>query len=793
MRPNFTLGGLFALLIALSFSAAHAELLGKPKPAMAHGVTWTLVEQEVMGQPGETVMVHITGEIPEGWHTYSLLKYKLGPQSTVVTAEPKELVSVDVPQVSYDPKPFNDKRSAEAFGIPVVEAFENKVTLAIPLKVAAGATGDSIKVALKVLSTICDKDNCLPQTTTQLEPVVLLKKKVGEPETVLTFKHAGRGELDWSLADQSAKISGAAGSKVFLDVEVMIKNEWHTFDTTQDARLKYTPVTRFSVEPKEAVSIDGDVTADRMPKSVPDETQGGVSARIFEDKVRFRIPVRINSKAPCGLITLKLHVASQACKQQCKQVNSSFESAIVVEGTPTSSGACATPASKSGVDFSQGLLAFLLSAAAAGAISLLTPCVFPMIPITVSFFTKRNHVSHTRAVRDALIFSSGIIFTYVGLAFFLELVFGKNIRELATSAWMNLAIFGVFVALALSLFGFYELQLPSGLINRLNKSAHGGDSIFGLLLMGLVFTLTSFSCTGPFVGTVMLYAVNGDWVWPLLGMTVFATVFAAPFFFLALFPTALKALPKSGGWLNSVKVVMGFVEIAAALKFLSSADLVWHLEIVTHERFVIAWIVLAVAAAAYILGIYKFPHDTPLKKRSAIRIGFSAMFLVVAGLLAGDLAGYSGTLGEFFGTFPPPREYPPSTTDDWESGMAAARKAGRPVFFDFTGFTCVNCRLMEGGMFKRREVEDLLKNYVVVRLYTDAENPEEEKKRSKRNSLEQENRFKQQTLPFYAIVSPSGEVLDTFPEGYTTDVDKFTKFLKRGLPNQASAQATAQN
>ncbi len=780
MRTFHSISALSAALVIISIMSPNVLALdfGEKSKASAKGVTWSLVEQEVEGQPGSTVTVHIVGVIPEGWHTYSLLKYKIGPQSTVITVDPKESATVDVDNVSYEPKPFNDKRSAEAFGIPLVEAFEKKVTVTVPIKLAASATGETVKLTLSVKSTICDTDNCLPQTTTVFTPVVSLKKKVGNVEKDKTFQHAGRGEVDWALADQDLKVTAPAGGTIYLTVEGMIKSGWHTFPTKQDA--KFVAVTAFSVQPKEVVGIDGEAEADRPAKIELDDTLTPPSnIGIYEDKVRFKIPVCISTTTPLGTMTLKLAIESQACNKVCKRSTAYFDVTVTVteKGEPI---ALKTP-TPSNIDFSQGLLAFLLSAAAAGAISLLTPCVFPMIPITVSFFTKRNHVSHSHAVRDAMIFSSGIILTYVGLAFGLEVLFGKNIRELATNPWMNLAIFGVFMVLACSLFGFYELQLPSGLINRLNKSAHGGDSIFGLLLMGLVFTLTSFSCTGPFVGTVMLAAVKGDWVWPLLGMTVFATVFAAPFFFLALFPTAIKSLPRSGGWLNAVKVVMGFVEVAAALKFLSSTDLVWHWGIITHEVFICIWIALTLATVAYILGIVRFPHDTKLKKIGGSRIAFASIFIVIAGLLVADLSGNDKALGAFIGTFPPPRPYPPSTTDDWESGMAAGRKAGKPVFFDFTGFTCVNCRLMEKGMFTRKEVDDILKNYVVVRLYTDANNSPEEIARSAKNVAEEVKRFNNSTLPFYAIVAADGTILNTFPEGYTTDVDRFTLFLKSGL------------
>ena len=534
------------------------------------------------------------------------------------------------------------------------------------------------------------------------------------------------------------------------------------------------------------------IRADRDP--IVEFDSFGKKVNTFVDKVVFSVPVFLNATLAPGVHPFKLDIASQACSEgengRCKQMRGVIEGEVTIaEGKA----AVVSPSvsDDSGITLDKGLWAFLWTAALYGAISLLTPCVFPMIPITVSFFTKREHVSHFHAVRDALIFSFGIIFTFVGLGFFLALVMGQSVRNLAANPWMNLGIFAVFMVMAGNLLGYYELQIPSGILNALNKKASKGNSVFSLLLMGLVFSLTSFTCTGPFVGTVMVWAVNGgNWLWPMLGTAVFATVFAAPFFLLALFPTALKSLPKSGGWLNSVKVVMGLVEIAAALKFLSSADLVWHWGFLTRAVFVCVWLVLAAATVAYLLGYIKFPHDTPLKKMSATRKAFAGVFCVLAIMLVGDLTG-KDAMGEFVSSILPPREYPPLLTDDWESGIAAGKKAGKPVFFDFTGLTCVNCRKMENGMFKRKEVEELLNNFVVIKLYTDVKKPEEGKLRSERNSKDQVARFHNDALPYYAIVEPSGRLLGDFPDGYTEDVEKFTTFLKRSLAAQTAPPAAA--
>ncbi len=795
MRHYYKLSAFCAISLALLHASAHAIV--SPLDSKARGVTWTLVEPEVVGTPGETVIVHIKGEIPKGWHTYSLKKYKLGPTSTEIRVEPSDLAGLVAESVSYDPKPKPDVKTREIFGLDTdVESFEGSVVISVPLKIAATATAESIKVSLFVTSAICDENTCKPKTDTELSPIVILKKKVSEGAAGnFTFTHtpgATHRTLEWTLADSQKKLNLRAREGVVLQVECMIENGWHTFATKQDPQTRNAAITEFSIDPKLGSIDTNKIRADRDPVVVFD-TEGG-KVDTFNDKVVFSVPVYINANLAPGTYPFTLNIASQACSEgengRCKQMRGAVSGEMVIgEGKAAVVNSGGSDAD--GISLDKGLWAFLWTAALYGAISLLTPCVFPMIPITVSFFTKREHVSHLHAVRDALIFSFGIIFTFVGLGFFLALVMGQSVRNLAANPWMNLGIFAVFIVMAGNLLGYYELQVPAGILNALNKKASKGNSVMSLLLMGLVFSMTSFTCTGPFVGTVMVWAVNGgNWLWPMLGTAVFATVFAAPFFLLALFPTALKSLPKSGGWLNSVKVVMGLVEIAAALKFLSSADLVWHWGILTRTVFVVVWLVVALLTVLYLLGYIRFPHDSQLKKVSWVRKAFVGVFCGLALLLVADLTGKEA-MGEFISSILPPREYPPMTTDDWESGIAAGKKAGKPVFFDFTGVTCVNCRKMENGMFKRKDVEELLKNYVVIRLYTDVANTHEERLRSERNSKVQLDRFHTETLPYYAIVEHDGKLLGDFPEGYTQDVDKFTTFLKQALAARTAVPAAA--
>jgi thiol:disulfide interchange protein DsbD len=461
----------------------------------------------------------------------------------------------------------------------------------------------------------------------------------------------------------------------------------------------------------------------------------------------------------------------------------------------------------------QGLFAFLGVAALAGFLALLTPCVYPMVPITVSFFTKRTQTSRRRSLRDAALYALGIILTFTGIGVVASVAFGASaIQDFATNPIVNLAIAGLFVVLALNLFGLFEIQVPTSLLNRLNRKAQqDGDSVSGVILMGLVFSLTSFTCSVPAVGAILgLAGGGGDWVWPLLGMLVFSSVFAAPFFLLALFPALLKSMPKSGGWLNAVKVVMGFMELAAAIKFLSNADLVWSWGVFTRELFLAIWIAIAVLTTVYLLGRFQLPHDSPVDKVGPIRVMFAVAMLSIAFWLGIGVLG--GSLGDL-DAFVPPQDYPGkgntsplaslmgagampgaaraeattgSTSSGWlidryDEALAKAKAMGKPIFVDFTGYTCTNCRWMEKHMFTRPDVVEMLNKYVLVRLYTD-----------RRDSINRFNRELQLSrlgtvaLPYYAIITPHDSIVARF--AFTREPDEFLGFLATGIEQKLAAR-----
>ncbi|TAL70832.1 MAG: DUF255 domain-containing protein [Bacteroidetes bacterium] len=451
---------------------------------------------------------------------------------------------------------------------------------------------------------------------------------------------------------------------------------------------------------------------------------------------------------------------------------------------------------------SEGILSFLWFAMTAGAFALLTPCVFPMVPITVSFFTKRAEKKKGKGLRDSFVYALGIITTFTALGFILALIFGATgIQDFATNPWINIFIAGIFIVFAFNLFGAFEIQLPTGLMNRLNMKSQG-SGITSVLLMGLTFSLTSFTCTVPFVGSALISASGGEWFYPIIGMLGFSTVFAAPFFLLALFPTAMQSLPKAGGWMNNVKVVMGFLEIAAAMKFISNVDLVWGLGIMPRDLFIAIWIACGLLITVYVLGIYRLAHDSAVESVKSMRILFALIFAAITFYLMSGLFGKP--LGELDAFLPPPdyeqiigREPANSRNnindsnlynavekgkkingDEWLSdykfAVTEAKRLNKPLFIDFTGYTCTNCRWMEINMFAKPSVSSLIGNFVKVRLYTDRRG--EPYEGNKRMQME---RYGSIELPLYVILTAEEKVIGT--KAFTRDENEFVRFMKKAL------------
>ncbi|MBT5440786.1 MAG: DUF255 domain-containing protein [Candidatus Marinimicrobia bacterium] len=513
----------------------------------------------------------------------------------------------------------------------------------------------------------------------------------------------------------------------------------------------------------------------------------------------FTAPILLNEDIPPGAYNLEVVVLFQVCNESlCYPPKEEFITVPITidSGDPREDRLSIVLVSdvfdKSGninleAAIDQGFFSFVLLAISMGFLALLTPCVFPMIPITVSFFTQQGESKQGKPLKNAIIYTLGIIATFSILGFILALTLGASgANQLASNPWVNLFIAALFIYFALSLFGMYEIEVPQKLRQfSLNQEGRGG--VIGTLFMAVTFTLTSFTCTVQFVGLLLVAASQGQWFWPMIGMIVFSAAFASPFFFLALFPQYLAKMPKSGGWLNSVKVVMGFLELAAAFKFLSNTDLVWGWGFFSHNAVLAVWAVLMLLVGFYLLGKIQLPHDSPLVSVSVPRLMLSAAFLTFGLYLTSGLFGQR-IHGIIYAYLPPIVEADTGAVStngnsmaedfkwyrDLEKGLSEAKVTSKPVFIDFTGYTCTNCRWMEANIFTKREVKDRFNEMILVQLYTDGGPNHRE------NQEYEIERFGTAALPFYVIISPNDEIITTFP-GMTRDLNNFLDFLDEGL------------
>ena len=470
---------------------------------------------------------------------------------------------------------------------------------------------------------------------------------------------------------------------------------------------------------------------------------------------------------------------------------------------------------------SKGLLSIFLFAFLSGFAALLTPCVFPMIPMTVSFFTKQSKTK-AAGIRNAIFYGVAIIVIYVILGLAVTSIFGADaLNALSTNVWFNLAFFLLLVVFAASFLGAFEIMLPNSWANKVDAKADKGG-LLGIFFMALALAIVSFSCTGPIVGSVLFTAATtGVSLAPIIGMFGFSLALALPFTLFAAFPGWLNSLPKSGGWLNTVKVFLGFLELAFAFKFLSNADLVLDLHLLERETFLAIWIAVFGVLAFYLFGKIKLPHDSDLPHLS---VGRLSLALIVLSFTIYLIPGLWGAPLKIISGFPPPMTYSESPHGvgftklgggtklaelpkgaeygphdipvflDYDTGMAYAKKVGRPVMLDFTGKACVNCRKMEERVWSKQKVLNILKNkIVVISLYVDfqKELPKDEQYVSKATGKKiktignkwsdfQITKYKANAQPYYVLIDNKGENLNKY-RAYNTDVDAYVNWLNEGL------------
>lgn len=652
----------------------------------------------------------------------------------------------------------------------------------------------------------------------------------------------------------------------YLVVDVNITKDWHIFSKDHDPNKSDfigMPTTLTVAKSKDFTAV-GKFT--ETPKAKVHNDEFGVSL-IFENKATFKQKIKVNQATVKGSFVLEGQVChdEKGCipfdkeftfelKDYLKETtnttlptttdNHSATDEITTEETQIDTPVVdnnsetvaastqeidkidATSSDDNSEKKSSTWVIFLLGFGS-GLIALLTPCVFPMIPMTVSFFTKQSG-SRRKGIINALTYGLSIILIYVSIGLALTLFLGKTgLNDLSTNIWMNLIFFAVFVIFAFSFLGAFEIQLPTKWVNNADKKADKGGLI-GIFFMAFTLSLVSFSCTGPIVGTLIVESSQTGLFGPTIGMLGFSMALALPFTLFAIFPGWLNSMPQSGGWLNSVKVVLGLLELALALKFLSGVDLAYNWGILTRELFIASWVVIFAIAGIYLLGKIRFSHDSPVEKLSVTRFMFAVAFLVFTVYL---IPGMFGAPLKLIDGVAPPRAHSEDhfkfvtgygteglreveTSDslyqyvsqmhevdggikvfhDLKLGEAYAKIVNKPILLDFTGYNCANCRRTESTVWTNDKIRPkLLNEFVIISLYVDDKTPLPAKDQVYSKILNSKKRYvghnwselqiqkyNQVSQPLYIVTDTDGNDL-TKPIGYTPDIDKYHSFLQEGL------------
>ena len=563
----------------------------------------------------------------------------------------------------------------------------------------------------------------------------------------------------------------------------------------------------------------------------------------FENKFTIKQKIQVTAATKIN-VTLNYQVCKEVCINQDKSFTFSLPAPEVAtekntESTPgetviptvdssqiapsdsvSTTLQVSTPKVKSHIEPKQdrGLLSIFFIAFLSGFAALLTPCVFPMIPMTVSFFTKQSK-NRIAGIRNAVIYGISIILIYVALGSVVTAIFGADaLNALSTNVWFNLIFFVILIIFALSFLGAFEIMLPNSWANKVDRQADRGG-IVGILFMALALAIVSFSCTGPIVGTLLVEAASKGGLAPVIGMLGFSLALALPFMLFAMFPGWLNTLPKSGGWLNTVKVFLGFLELALAFKFLSDADLVLQLHLLERELFLAIWIAIFGTLSLYLFGKISLPHDS---QSPFISTGRLSLGLIVTAFTLYLIPGLWGAPLKIISGFPPPLTYSESpygvgsskgqgletvipdgaklgphdilAFTDYEKGLAYAKSVGKPVLVDFTGYACVNCRKMEDYVWSDERVLSILKNEIVlISLYVDDKRPlpESEQYVSKETGKKvksvgnkwsdfQITRYKSNTQPLYVLIDHSEQMLIE-SVSYTPDIEEYRDWLQSGI------------
>jgi len=613
-------------------------------------------------------------------------------------------------------------------------------------------------------------------------------------------------------------------NKVEIICEASVDEGWHVYSSELPENTAIP--TNIEVEESEAYTILEGMTEEPEATSHYDESYKA-ELKWFEKKATFKKVIQLKKEGP---VVIKGYIESMICNDETCMPPEMVDFELKVSNAATTSAESSNETqteSEGEREEDESYWGIFLLAFGGGLAALLTPCVFPMIPMTVSFFTKQS-ATKAAGIKNAIIYGISIIVIYVILGVAVSAIFGASaLNELSTNVWFNIFFFLLLVVFAASFFGAFEIQMPSSLINFTTKNEDKGGFI-GIFFMAFTLALVSFSCTGPIVGALLVKAATGGYMGPIIGMLGFSLALALPFALFAAFPGYLNSLPKSGGWLNSVKVILGFLELAFAFKFLSIADMTMGWHILEREVFIAIWIAIFGAMGFYLLGKIRLPHDssmdhTPVSRFLLALLVFSFTIYMIPGLWGAPVNLISG--------FPPPRNYAESpfgvgdqtpikgmvnaqsqgempdgmhygpqgipAFKDYAKAIAYSKEVKKPLLLDFTGLGCTNCRKMEDKVWSNESIKTSLANdYILVSLYVDDRKKLDEPYVSEITGKKirtvgqkwaefQMQRYQQQGQPYYVIIDENEKTLNT-PVAYDPDIERYKNWLLDGLEKYKS-------
>ena len=611
---------------------------------------------------------------------------------------------------------------------------------------------------------------------------------------------------DWKV--ESKKI---ANGKYELTFSGNASGGWQIYSPNQILLDVKTTELKFS---DSSIVQEGDFVLEETPKEISSVIFENTKVKVYESAIKWKAIIKINGAVPAklpGTLFYTYGKNDEFYPATTFPFVAELEGGAQAESLKIASIDIAHPVSPCGDEGTKGksLVTIFFLGLLGGLIALLTPCVFPMIPVTVTFFTKKS-TDRKKGITNAVLYGLFIFLIYILITLPFH-VAGKAIspeifNNISTNVWLNLIFFAVFVFFALSFFGLFELGLPAGLANKMDSKS-GLGNIGGIFFMAATLAIVSFSCTGPILGTLLVGVADGG-AWPLtIGAAGFGIALGLPFALFAMFPHWLQSLPKSGGWMTDVKVVLGFLEMALAVKFLSNADLVKQWGLVKREVFIGLWVLIGLLTVLYLLGKLRIGHSSAVKKFSFVRIAFILLFASITIYLIPGLTNTKWSRLKFISGFPPPRSYSLYKIDkgtiiepihnDYKAALKLAAAQHKPVLIDFTGWACVNCRRMEEKVWPDPVVDSLMRNeFIVVSLYVDekknlplGEQTVEKLSNGTEKSIVsigdkwstfQIENFGATSQPQYAIISPDQTAL-TKTKYYTPDPEEFIKWLECGL------------